>query len=404
VVVGLENTLIDACGWTAALVLGFWILLGLDRKRWWPVDSTLPAIGSRPLRGEDARGRVAVIVPARNEAEFIPRTLPALLRQSGSFSVLALVDDRSDDGTAAAAGAAIRTSAEPAKARVIAGEPPPPGWSGKLSALRAGLEAAMHVSPGPDGGLEWILFTDADILHPESSIDRLLEKAVEGPYDLVSIMARLRARSFWERLLVPPFLWFFQLLYPFRRVADPRSRVAAAAGGCVLVRRSVLERAGGLEGIRGEVIDDVALARSVQRAGGRLWLGLDPGVESLRAYESLGDIVDLVARTAFTELRHSVVRLALTLASLAIFFVSPPVLVALGALTGRPALWAPALAAWVIQAALYLPAVRHARVSPLVAATLPLATLLYAYMTAVSAWRHWRGRGAKWKGRTYAGR
>jgi len=213
------------------------------------------------------------------------------------------------------------------------------------------------------------------------------------------VMARLCSESFWERLLMPPFVYFFQLLYPFRRVSDPRSRVAAAAGGCVLVRSSLLERAGGLGAIHGEVIDDVALARRVKLAGGRCWLGFDPDVVSVRAYGGLGEITRMVARTAFNQLGYRYTLLAATLGFLGLFFAAPPLLALLGALTHQLGAAAAALATWGLQALHFLPVVRHQRVPPAFALTLPLAAILYGYMTTISAWRHFSRAGVEWRGR-----
>jgi hopene-associated glycosyltransferase HpnB len=377
----------------AALPFLFALVAILDRRRAWPAQYRLP---ERP--GAPADASVVAIVPARDEASVLPHTLPALLSQEiGGLRVI-VVDDESSDGTAEVARRVAAEAGFAERLEVYGVPPRPPDWSGKVHALAVGVARAnLRFRP------EWFLFTDADIRHRPGSLAALLAVARSGPYDLVSVMARLRAENFWERLSIPPFVYFFQRLYPFRSVVDPDSRVAAAAGGCILVRREALERAGGLAAIRHALIDDVALARVVKRSGGRLWLGLDPGIESIRAYRALRDVWRMVARSAFDQLGYRYELAALVVVGLFVFLASPPALAA-WALVGpsgprvRPALLA--LGAWAIQALSLLPAVRHHRVPWPFAATLPFASALYALMTASSAWEHFRGRGGLWKGRT----
>ncbi len=395
----------------AVAALAFWVGLALDRRRAWPDDLRLPATpaGDGDDPPEPPAG-VAAVVPARDEADLLPRTLPALLDQDLPGLSVVVVDDGSSDGTAEAARAVARGDlGREARLTVIAPPPPPPGWSGKLHALARGIEAVESSGAEPP---EWLLLTDADIHHRPGSLRALLAQAgAGGGRDLVSVMARLPADGLWERLLIPPFVFFFQLLYPFRRVGDPRSAVAAAAGGCILVRRRTLAAAGGVAAIRGALIDDVSLARRVKAIGGRLWLGFDDGIVSLRPYRRLGAIGRMVARTAFTQLGYRWSLLAVTLAGLALFVVSPPFLIA-GAgvrLSGgaggetasllRAAAWA--AAAWALQAWALRPAVRHHRVAAGWAWTLPLSAALYGWMTWISAWRHARGTGGAWKGRIH---
>jgi len=334
-----------------------------------------------------------VLVPARNESESLRETLPSLLEQAATFRKLVLVDDRSTDGTADLARELGGASGAGDKLLVVTAKPPPEGWLGKVHALKEGLA-------GVPPECEWLLLTDADIRHPPLSIAALVELARSEGCDLVSVMVRLRADGFWERLLIPPFVWFFQLLYPFRRVADNRSRIAAAAGGCVLVRRELLERLGGFESIRGEVIDDVSLARRAKEAGGRLWLGLDAGMTSIRGYDTLAEVTRMVARTAFDQLGYRYSLVLGTFAFLGFFFVAPPVLALAAALRGDPLSASAAFTAWLLQSWLFLPAVVHHRVSAIHALALPVASALYAYMTGCSAWLHLRKRGVEWRGRS----
>jgi hopene-associated glycosyltransferase HpnB len=298
-----------------------------------------------------------------------------------------LVDDNSTDGTGALVAARW-----PGVTVVDPGEPEP-GWAGKLWALRAGVAEA--------GAVDYLLFTDADIAHPADSLSTLVSAAEAGGLDLVSLMARLRVRTGWERLVVPAFVYFFAMLFPFRWSNRPGSRTAAAAGGCVLVRRAALERAGGLAAIRGAVIDDVALAGVLRRSGARTFLGLADGVRSVRAYPTLGSLWRMVARSAYAQLRHNPALLAGTVLGLLLVFVVPPLSTVVGAVTGDPVLFALGAGTWVLMAATYVPMLRyHGQPWP-AALLLPLTACLYLAMTVDSARRHYRGEGAAWKGRTY---
>jgi hopene-associated glycosyltransferase HpnB len=337
-----------------ALSVAAWLGVLLRPGRPW-----LPGPFSEELeaRAPERPPAVAVVVPARNEAELLPDTVPSLVLQG--YPVI-VVDDRSDDGTAEVAAALGAT--------VVHGEPLPRGWVGKVWALEQGARAA--------GAPDYLLLTDADIRHAPGTIARLAAEAEANDLALTSRLARLRCRSPWERLLIPPFVFFFNVLYPMRRAV-------AAAGGCMLVRRDVLDRAGSLAAIRGELIDDVSLARLIASAGGRTRLALSRGdVESLRPHDSLRSLWRMVARTAFVQLRRSYVLVAATAATLAVAFALPLALLAFPP-------WGTALgaAAWLLQAALVLPTVRYFRLNPLWALTLPLAGLLYGGMTVDSALR-----------------
>jgi hopene-associated glycosyltransferase HpnB len=387
-------------GWLeipAYLALFSWTLVLLDRRRGWPGRQLLeraPLVAAPRTAGGEAP-RVAAIVPARDEADLLGRTLPALLQQGHPRFRVVLVDDRSSDGTGGLAGRLALEADCTQRLLVVEGREPPRGWTGKVHAQSQGLAAADQA------GAEWLLLTDADILHPPDSAEALLAQAARGGNELVSVMARLRAESFWERLLIPPFVFFFHLLYPFGRASDPRSRVAAAAGGCILVSREALRAAGGFEAISGEIIDDVALARAVRAAGGSRWLGLDPRIASLRAYPRLRDLWRMVARTAFTQLRRRYDLLLWTAAALLLLLVAPPFIFAALALSGRPWGAAAALGGWLIPSAMLLPWARYHGVGALYALGLPAAGLLYLLMTLTSAWDHLRGRGPLWRGARY---
>jgi hopene-associated glycosyltransferase HpnB len=330
---------------------------------------------------------VAVLVPARNEAAALPATLPALLGQDypGAWRVV-LVDDRSSDGTAAAARAAGDGRLE-----VVEGAPLPDGWVGKIWALEQARRGA--------GEPELLLLTDADILHAPGSLAALVAEAQAGGLALVSRMARLRCASGAERLLIPAFVLFFLLLYPLRWANRPGARLAAAAGGCLLVRREVLERAGGLAAVRAALIDDLALARLVSRAGGTTRLALSDGaVTSLRAYDDVGAVWRMVRRSAFTQLRRSWPLLAVVVVVMALMFLGPPVAAAGGAIAlalgdpGGPALVA-GLAGWALMATVAVPVARAYGRTPWWGLCLPLAGTLYAAMTVDSALRGPRGGG-----------
>jgi hopene-associated glycosyltransferase HpnB len=333
-------------------------------------------------------------VPARNEAGALPRTLPALLAQAypGPWR-LVVVDDRSGDGTAAVA---LRAGAGDRRLSVVRGEPLPDGWAGKVWAL----EQAWRRAAAGDDAPELLLLTDADILHAPGSLRALVAEAEAGGLDLVSRMARLRCRSRAERLLIPAFVLFFFMLYPMRWANRPGGRVAAAAGGCVLVRAGVLRRAGGLAAIRGALIDDLALARAVKGAGGTARLALSVGaVTSLRPYPDVAAVWRMVRRSAFTQLRRSWALLAAVTALLLLMFLVPPACLAggiAGAAAGADG-WVLPLAAgagaWVVMAVVALPAVRAFGLPRPWALALPLAGLLYALMTVDSALRGPRGAG-----------
>ena len=390
---------------TAAAVA--WAYLVIGHGGYWRTGQRLPPsrAAGEPSRaaGEPSRWPdVVAVIPARDEAAMLPVVLPTLLGQDypGALTVI-LVDDCSTDGTAEVAAALGPAPGRPDRAlRVVAGAPLPPGWAGKVWAMAQGLATA-----GDDDAKGYVLFTDADIAWQAGALRSLVRAAEEDDRDLVSQMALLRTATAWERVVVPAFVYFFAQLYPFGRVNSPRSRTAAAAGGCMLVRREALERSGGLAPIRGARIDDVALGQVIKGQRGRCWLGLSTAVLSVRPYPRLADLWHLVARSAYTQLRYSPWLLAGTVAGLAFIYVLPPagaiIGLAAGAATVPAALAAGAgLAGWTLMSLTYLPMLRLYRLSPLRAPGLPLIALLYTAMTVDSARRYYAGRGAEWKGRT----
>lgn len=377
--------------WIAVGSLAAWLWLLLGQGFFWRTDQRLPARTDPPHWP-----RVAIVVPARDEAEVLPLSLPSLLAQDYPGEAgIHLVDDGSSDGT----GELARSLAEQhggLPLTVVSPGEPEPGWTGKLWALRYGISVARESEP------EYLLLTDADIAHEPDSLRELVAAARSQDLDLVSLMARLRVASLWERLVVPAFVYFFAQLYPFRWINRAGARTAAAAGGCVLLRTEAAERARVPESIRQAVIDDVSLARAVQGSGGRIWLGLAERVDSVRPYPGLGDLWRMVSRSAYAQLRHSVLLLAGTVAGLAVVYLAPPVALLAGLLTGDvPAAWAGGLA-WLVMVGTYLPMLAYYRQSLWLAPLLPFTAFLYLLMTVDSAVQHYRGRGAAWKGRTYA--
>ncbi|MGW4077834.1 glycosyltransferase [Streptomyces asiaticus] len=405
----------SALMWIAAGSLAAWLWLLLGQGFFWRTDVTLPRTGPEGSGPPEPVGfgppepaiwpSVAVVVPARDESAVLPASLPSLLAQDypGPAEIF-LIDDGSSDGT----GKLARELADEHGGLPLTvdspGEPGP-GWTGKLWAVRHGMALATTrlATDRKDGGdVDYLLLTDADIAHEPDSLRELVRAAETNGLDLVSQMARLRVVTYWERLIVPAFVYFFAQLYPFRWVNRPRGRTAAAAGGCVLLRREAAERAGVPEAIRQAVIDDVALARTVKRSGGRIWLGLADRVDSVRPYPRLGELWRMVSRSAYTQLRHNPLLLLVTVAGLAVVYLVPPAAVVAGVLTGRPVPLALGAAAWALMAGSYIPMLRYYRQTLWLAPLLPLTALLYLLMTVDSAVRHHLGQGAAWKGRTYA--
>jgi hopene-associated glycosyltransferase HpnB len=382
---------VSAIAWTAAGSLAAWLWLLLCQGFFWRTDVRLP-----PRREPDAWPSVCVVVPARDEAAVLPTSLPSLLAQDypGRAEIF-LVDDGSTDGTGELARELSRRHGG-LRLTVDAPGEPPAGWTGKLWAVRHGIGLARARAP------EYLLLTDADIAHAPDSLRELVAAARTGGFDVVSQMARLRVESGWERLVVPAFVYFFAQLYPFRRIGKRGTRTAAAAGGCVLLRAGAAERARIPDAIRHAVIDDVALARAVRDSGGHIWLGLADRVDSVRPCPALRDLWRMVSRSAYAQLRHSPVLLAGTVAGLALVYLVPTVAAALCAATGDGTGALFGTLAWLVMSGTYVPMLRYYRQTPWLAPLLPFTAFLYLLMTADSAVQHYRGRGAAWKGRTYA--
>ncbi|MDT0468761.1 glycosyltransferase [Streptomyces gibsoniae] len=377
--------------WIAVVSLASWLWLLVGQGFFWRTDLRLP-----PRREPESWPSVCVVVPARDEAAVLPHSLPSLLAQDypGQAEVF-LVDDGSSDGTGELARAlAERYGGLPLTVE-SPGEPPA-GWTGKLWAVRHGISLARARTP------EYLLLTDADIAHAPDSLRELVAAARTGGFDLVSQMARLRVDSVWERLVVPAFVYFFAQLYPFRWIATRGSRTAAAAGGCVLLRTDAAERARIPDAIRQAVIDDVALARAVKDGGGHVWLGLADRVDSVRPYPRLHDLWRMVSRSAYAQLRHSPLLLLGTVLGLTLVYLVPSLTIVAGLVSGNTTAMVVGGLAKLVMTGTYIPMLRYYRQPLWLSVLLPVTAFLYLLMTVDSAVQHYRGRGAAWKGRTYA--
>jgi hopene-associated glycosyltransferase HpnB len=365
-----------------AASLGAWIYLILGRGGFWRMQE-LPT----PTITGSAKS-VAVVVPARNEERVVGRAVGSLLQQNYSGPVrVFLVDDHSTDATIAAAETHDRLT-------IVRARPLPDGWTGKLWAISEGIEQAAVMQP------DYILLTDADIVHASGNIAGLFARAEAGNLDLVSYMVKLQCCTLAERALIPAFVFFFFKLYPPAWIARRDRNTAGAAGGCMLVRASALARIGGIAAIRGELIDDCALARAVKQSGGNIWLGLTRETQSIRDYSTFGEVRGMIARTAFTQLGYSTVLLMATILAMSVIYLAPPLLL----LTRDPIAITCGAAAWLLMSIAYVPTLRLYGRSIAWAPLLPRVALFYVVATVDSALRYWTGRGGLWKGRVQIAR
>ena len=378
------------------LSLVIWLFLILFWGQFWRVNHQLEANQDKDI-DNNTLPTVCVIIPARNEADVIPVSLRSLLLQDypGKFTIF-LVDDQSSDGTAhIAEGVAYALDKTP-QLQIVTSTSLPPGWTGKLWAMEQGLQTASTLTP------DYFLLTDADIEHDPSNLHRLVAKAEAQKLDLVSIMVRLRCQSFWEQLLIPAFVFFFQKLYPFSWVNNPKKANAAAAGGCILIHSEALNRIGGLQIIRQALIDDCSLAKAVKSTHGKIWLGLSTLTYSLRPYDSLKTIWDMVARSAYTQLNYSPFLLIGSLLGMTLVYLLPPIAIIFGLVLGNWIITLISFIGYLLMTFAYFPIIRFYKCSPVFAFSLPIIAFLYTSMTIDSALQHWQGRGGAWKGRVYA--
>ena len=376
----------------SGLSLMVWLYLWLFHGGFWRADQRLEAIDL-----PENPPAVTVIIPARDEADVIAESLTSLLHQDypGALSIF-LVDDNSSDDTATIGKKTAANAGMSDSVTIIPGAPLPPSWTGKMWAVQQGLDAATSNNQGS----EYILLTDADIRHAKTNLRQLVAKAKSDRLDLVSLMVKLKCVSVWDWLLIPAFVFFFQKLFPFPVVNEPDSRLAAAAGGCMLVRRTALEKIGGVISLKSAIIDDCALARAL-KTDGPIWLGLSTETESIRAYNRLGSIWQMVARSAFEQLNNSFIILCGTVIGMVLIYLAPPAIMQLSLLWDATIPMLVAGAAWALMAFLSAPTFKLYELSPVYGLLLPIAGLLYLLMTIDSARRYWLKKGGAWKGRTY---
>jgi hopene-associated glycosyltransferase HpnB len=368
------------------ICVALWLYFLLAHGRFWMVqrlgatETPLPAVA----------GPIAVVIPARDEADVVGHAVHSLLQQSypGAIHIF-VVDDNSTDGTSEAAREAAASSSRPDALTVIRGQSLPDGWTGKLWAMQQGIEHALRLRP------QFLLLTDADVQHSRENIARLASVAEHDGYDLASFMVKLHCATLPEKLLMPAFVFFFFMLYPPEWIRNPRRKMAGAAGGCMLIRPDALARAGGVAAIRSEIIDDCALARRVKRSGGNVWLGVTPDTSSLRAYESFGEIARMIARTAFNQLQHSGWLLVGAVGGLLLIYLLPLVLL----FSGSRLLVLLGATAYLLMCVAYSAMVRFYGLNAIWAATLPSSAAFYLAATVHSALKYWSGRGGEWKGR-----
>ena len=378
------------------LSLVIWLFLILFWGQFWRVNHQLEANKDKDI-DNNTLPTVCVIIPARNEADVIPVSLRSLLLQDypGNFTIF-LVDDQSSDGTANVAQEVAHNLDKTQQLQIVTSTSLPPGWTGKLWAMEQGLQTASTLTP------DYFLLTDADIEHDPSNLRRLVAKAEAQKLDLVSIMVRLRCQSFWEQLLIPAFVFFFQKLYPFSWVNNPKKATAAAAGGCILIHSEALNRIGGLQIIRQALIDDCSLAKAVKSTHGKIWLGLSTLTYSLRPYDSLKTIWDMVARSAYTQLNYSPFLLIGSLLGMTLVYLLPPIAIIFGLVLGNWIITLISFIGYLLMTFAYFPIIRFYKCSPVFAFSLPIIAFLYTSMTIDSALQHWQGRGGAWKGRVYS--
>ena len=379
-------------GISSSLIIWLWLLIFWGG--FWRADRRLDA-AEQML---SAYPTVWAVVPARNEAEAIATSLTSLLNQDypGNFSVVS-IDDHSSDRTSEIALATAKKLDKNTSLKILSGKPLAEGWKGKLWAMHQGIEYAQQQLPTPD----YFLFTDADIKHDLNNLTQLVTKAETEDLELVSLMVRLKCASFWEKLLIPAFIFFFQKLYPFSWVNNSRKTIAAAAGGCILISNQALTDIGGIAAIKAALIDDCSLAKAVKSQSKNIWLGLSETTLSLREYDRLKTIWDTIARTAYTQLNYSPLLLIGTVIGMILTYLAAPISLGYGILYHSWLMISISLLTWLLMAIAFLPTIRLYNLSIVWALSLPAIALLYTLMTIDSAIKYYQGKGGSWKGRTY---
>ena len=374
---------------TIILSLFIWVFLIFFRGNFWLADQMLEA----DVVQLETWPSIAVVIPARNEENYIGATLQSLMAQTYPGEIdITVVNDNSTDNTVEAI-----TRIKDERIVLSNGSDLPEGWTGKLWALSQGINLSIRKNPSVD----FYLFTDADIEHSQETLKIMVTKAERENLHLVSLMVLLNCRNIWEILLIPAFVFFFQKLYPFQWINNPNKPTAGAAGGYILVRRSALEAAGGIDVVRGEIIDDCAISRMIKK-NGSIWLGLTRNVKSLRSHNRLSEIWEMVTRTAFDQLNYSVTVLLVTIIGMIIIYLVPPFAVVWGLVFNDNLSLSLGVLCWVIMAIAYLPTQRLYQRPFWETLILPVAAFLYSLMVVDSAQRHWTKRNPSWKGRKYS--
>jgi hopene-associated glycosyltransferase HpnB len=377
-----------------SLSLIIWLFLLLFWGKFWLANQRIEQTGQKL----ESYPNICAVIPARDEADVLATSLASLLNQDylGKFSIV-LVDDNSRDRTYEIAKETAVKFNQMDKLNVISAQPLAIGWKGKLWAIKQGIEYAQKQENTPD----YFLLTDADIKHDPHNLSQLVTKAKLENLDLVSLMVLLRCESIWEKILIPAFVFFFQKLYPFAWVNNSNKTMAAAAGGCILISSKALKDIGGIESISQALIDDCALAKAVKSKQKKIWLGLSETTISLRAYDNLKTIWEMIARTAFTQLNYSLLLLIGTIIGMSILYLAAPIYLLIGIFTSNWLIITIALVSWLLMTIAYLPTIRLYKISILWAICLPAIAFLYTLMTIDSAVKYWQGKGGAWKGRTY---
>ena len=387
---------------TLSLSLLIWLFLLLFWGQFWRnktnLDLCYPLTSKEQDRSGDEYPNIWVVIPVRNEAEVISDSLSSLLQQDyrGEFNIV-LVDDQSTDQTTAIAKAIAQKLNCQAKLHLVMGKSLPAGWKGKIWAIAQGIDYISTQNIKPD----YLLLTDGDIQHDTHNLQKLVDFAQIQQLDLVSLMVLLRCQSFWEKLLIPAFVFFFEKLYPFDWVNNPQKSIAAAAGGCILIRYQTLKAIGGIAVIRDALIDDCSLAQKVKAQNYKIWLGLTSSNFSLRPYQNLKSIWNMVARNAYTQLNYSVWLLGIAVIGMIILYLSSPIALFVGIFQHNMAITLFGIIIWFLMAIAYLPTIQLYQLSPWWSLSLPAIAFLYTLMTIDSARKHWLGEGEVWKGRTY---
>ena len=387
---------------TLSLSLLIWLFLLLFWGQFWRgqtnLDLCYPLVYGEQNTYHNQKPNVWAVVPVRNEADVISDSLSSLLQQDypGEFNIV-LVDDQSTDQTTTIAKKIAQKLNYEAKLHIIKGETLPVSWKGKIWAIAQGINYISTQNIKPD----YLLLTDGDIQHDRQNLQKLVDFAQIKQLDLVSLMVLLRCQSFWEKLLIPAFVFFFEKLYPFEWVNNPQKSIAAAAGGCILIRRQTLETIGGISAIRDALIDDCSLAKKVKAQNYKIWLGLTSTNISLRPYDDLKSIWDMVARNAYTQLNYSFYLLVIAVIGMIILYLSSPIALIIGIIYQNSAIAFFGMIIWFLMAIAYWPTIKLYKLSPWWSLTLPVIAFLYSLMTIDSAKKYWLGKGETWKGRSY---